>query len=416
MVACTLNTKIETVFPMAQCNDTINQDGQYGTDNCVKYALSNGEIVGFDFNREIHRIQHVRTEEGGAPNNVPRICLKIHYVVYPKALPFLGHLIQRLTTHYNGGFRALFLFTIDPNSFRAKFAAWNVNFWTVVMELFMRHIGWSNVLYLCSLSMLSFVIVPMVVSDCSGYSLFLFGTSYAHYVLYLSTYHEGARHRQNALNNNELYVGSMSFGSFKRNVVLYKTLALGHALYWYAMATLQRYHNIHSGSPSSSISMSFLHDVVLSVDVLSFSVMVCGWVLAGLATSALGWNRTYFGWELGAITGKYVTTFPYGSIPHPMIVGGITAWVGFSLCSDFLNLVPFWLIPLHVVFYLCHMYQEHVTIYSTGMIMKAGTSEKGAMKKGGLKKGTLKKGALKKKGKKERAKSVGKKKLKKKNK
>jgi hypothetical protein len=62
-----------------------------------------------------------------------RIVLKVHYCVYPKwALPF-GLLLGYLSTNYNKAFRALFLFTINPESTWAKFSAWNVVFWTKVL-------------------------------------------------------------------------------------------------------------------------------------------------------------------------------------------------------------------------------------------------------------------------------------------
>jgi hypothetical protein len=81
MLGITANTEIETVFPM------VNADS--------RFTLTFGDVVGFDFNREIHRIQLV---EGGTPNVNPRVALKLHYVVYPKAFWLLGRAAAWLTS------------------------------------------------------------------------------------------------------------------------------------------------------------------------------------------------------------------------------------------------------------------------------------------------------------------------------
>ena len=61
-----------------------------------EYTLSDGDVAGFDFNREIH---FIKNNEGGV-NKEPRITLKLHYVVYPKCLWPLGKLLAALTTGY----------------------------------------------------------------------------------------------------------------------------------------------------------------------------------------------------------------------------------------------------------------------------------------------------------------------------
>ena len=71
-----------------------------------------------------------------------------------------------------------------------------------------------------------------------------------------------------------------------------------------------------------------------------------GFGLASLAASALGVDRTYFGWELGVCDGEYVQRFPYGVIPHPMIVGGALGWLGFHALPAFRQAFPSYA-PLH---------------------------------------------------------------------
>ena len=153
--------------------------------------------------------------------------------------------------------------------------------------------------------------------------------------MYIATYHQRE---------------GVAFGLFKRDALLYKSLALAQAGALYAA-------RVELARP----------------DWASLGVMGAGFALASLATEALGWDRTYFGWELGAIEGEFVTKFPYGTIPHPMIVGGITGWAGFHMLAAFRADYP-WLVPTHVAMYLIHCTQEHLAIYSTGKIQSAGSA------------------------------------------
>jgi len=67
ILAVNKNYRICTKFPQIPCEHT----------------LSDGECVGFDFNREIHFIDN----NPGTVNKEQRITLKLHYVIYPK-VPF----------------------------------------------------------------------------------------------------------------------------------------------------------------------------------------------------------------------------------------------------------------------------------------------------------------------------------------
>ena len=62
-----------------------------------EYTLTDGDVAGFDFNREVHYIKN----NEDAVNAEPRITLKLHYVVYPKCLWPLGKLLALLTTGYD---------------------------------------------------------------------------------------------------------------------------------------------------------------------------------------------------------------------------------------------------------------------------------------------------------------------------
>ena len=97
MCGATPNGQIETSFPMQ------------GKDDATRYALSTGDIVGFDFHRALHRIGHVP----GAPENKGhRVCLKLHYLVYPRALGPIGRLLGRMHI----GLRGLTIRLLDAPS------------------------------------------------------------------------------------------------------------------------------------------------------------------------------------------------------------------------------------------------------------------------------------------------------------
>ena len=67
------------------------------------------------------------------------------------------------------------------------------------------------------------------------------------------------------------------------------------------------------------------------------------------------------------MTGQCVTRFPYGSIPHPMILGGCVGWLGFFKMAGFREAWPLYA-PLHVGFYMLHAAQEHFAIHANGKL------------------------------------------------
>ena len=93
------------------------------------------------------------------------------------------------------------------------------------------------------------------------------------------------------------------------------------------------------------------------VHPLSLGLMAAGYGLATWATVVLGVDRTWFGVELGQLAPKRIARFPYGLVPHPMIVGGIVGLLGFHASPGLRELVP-WLVPVHIAFYVVHMLQE----------------------------------------------------------
>ena len=158
-------------------------------------------------------------------------------------------------------------------------------------------------------------------------------TSFVHYAVYASTYHQRT---------------GIAFGAFKRDALLYKTLAL-------AQAGAQFVYRFDYASP----------------DWLALGLIGGGFGLATFSAHRLGLDRTYFGWELGEITGDYVERFPYGYIPHPMILGGILGWCGLGKLDGFRAAWPAY-VPLHCACYLAHAVQEHFAIHANGKLAASG--------------------------------------------
>jgi hypothetical protein len=305
------NEEIATIFPM------LNQS----------VAAQKGDVLAFDFHREVHYIK--KTE--GVVNTDFRVVLKVHYCIYPAwALPF-GKLLGVLSTRYNKLFRALFLATIAPDSFVSRVMAWNVVFWTKVVYVIEMYFGYSNIAYLAA----------MVALGCFvDYRVFLIGTSFVHYLRYINTYY----HRE-----------GVAYGDFKRDALLYKSLAVSQLVVLYAHAATKGFTDL---SPAA-------------IDPVGLAMVAAGYALSAYCTSQLGVDGTYFGIELGMVQKQknYVQKFPYGVIPHPMILAQCVAMLGFHKNEAFRQAWPF-LVPAHVALYLVHMFQEHFDIHANSKAKK----------------------------------------------
>jgi len=293
------NEKITTHFPLA------------GVD---KNACT-GDVLGFDFNREVH---YISCDESKAEiSDKFRVVLKLHYCVYPRVLAPLGWLMYYCNVNYNMSFRALFLKTINPATLYEHFLAWNVNVNTILFDRIETLLGQRNLVYLIFMLALWWV---------TGiYEIFFAFTSYVHYFRYISTY----------------YVRKgIDFGSFKRDVLLFKSVALAQLFYHYCFPVAQPFQ----------------------FDPISILMIVGGYTVSVMATNAIGIDRTYFGAELGLCEPKWIDQFPYGYIPHPMIVSQVVALLGFYKAAHYRTDWPY-VVPIHVLMYLTHMMQEHFDVY-----------------------------------------------------
>lgn len=107
------------------------------------------------------------------------------------------------------------------------------------------------------------------------YELFFAMTSIVHYLRYITTF----------------YVRKgIDFGSFKRDVLLFKSIALAQLFFHYFFPT----------------KMPF------QLDITSILMVVAGYTVSVMATNAIGIDRTYFGAELGVCAPKWIDQFPYG--------------------------------------------------------------------------------------------------------
>ena len=300
MLALNRNLEVTTHYPMSKTDYREPES----------HRLEDGDAVAFDFNRELHYI----TREPHEDQHEPRINLKLHFVAYPKSMSWYGRVLDHLTTSYDIKARNLFLATIDPNSMWTKVKAKWVLFWTKTFELAVRHVGWSNLSYIVVAALLSLVFWDA--------RLFLVATSFVHYLIYVGTFQERT---------------PVSFGTFRRDAVLFKSLAMFQLFAVFAMGL-------------------FSGQMALTALAATTALVAVGFGLATYATAVLGLDRTYFSWELGFDSPKRIAKFPFGVIPHPMIVGAMIG-IGAMLLVPAVRQHYAWLIAGHLIGYvlvLCH--------------------------------------------------------------
>eukprot|EP00051_Salpingoeca_urceolata_P012576 m.155579 g.155579 ORF g.155579 m.155579 type:complete len:639 (-) comp17535_c1_seq1:32-1948(-) len=307
------------LFPWTSCYRTIvalDNNTEFSTHYSLmqsSYTAANGDFVAFDFNREPHFI----TQDRERRNESHRVVLKLHYCMYRRGpLALLGKLLCFLNVKYNQLFRALFLATIAPKSALNKaFSAYGVVFGTKLVNSVEMFVGYDNLAYLVAVCVLSYAL--------NSYTLLLVATSFVHYFQYITLYY---------------YRCNVRYGAFKRDSLLFKTLALIHLIGLYAWGMFPE------------------------PDWVGIGLAAVGYTLSGLATLRLGINGTYFGIELGFVHKQknFVQTFPYGVVPHPMILGQIIALIGLGRAAY----LPGFLVPAHIALYTVHMIQEEFDIFN----------------------------------------------------
>lgn len=211
------------------------------------------------------------------------------------------------------------------------------------------NIGVENFLYISLCSALGYFV---------DYRIFVALTSWVHYLHYIHQYYF-----RYATGNIALYK------NWQRDVLMYKTIALANLGYIYF-------------SPYCDSNSLF---EIAKLDYVSLSIIFLGYLISVSATNALGIDGTYFGIELGFVVADYnfVHAFPYNILPHPMILGQVFALLGFFKVPQIHSLALatgggpagyrsgmiglgvdsgvdgwWWLIPVHILLYFTHMFQE----------------------------------------------------------
>ena len=108
--------------------------------------IQQGDVLGLDFNREIHYIKNVEIKRKTTINR--RVVLKTHYCIYPKSMQFFASLVASLNTLYNAHFRNMFVHTISPRTMidyiHSSLVVYS-SYMYVCTDIFIGH---KNILYL----------------------------------------------------------------------------------------------------------------------------------------------------------------------------------------------------------------------------------------------------------------------------
>ncbi len=306
LVGLTPNRNVRTRFPL-------DESGEESETRDAGITLTQGEALAFDFNRAPHYIERIVDDpDRGSDTGGPRITLKLHYLVYRRPLNAWARLLGNWTTRYDRRARQLFVETLAPTRLVERWTARMILIQTWLWERLTRHIGLGNLTWL-ALSAAASMLMGSV-------ALFVAAVSFIHYALYIATW--------SAIGEAPERV---SVGAFKRNAIFWKCVS---------MATL-----------------ACLYLQTAPIGLVSVVGVTFGFGLAALAALRLGSERTYFGAELGRVTPKRIDRFPYGSIPHPMIVGSIIGLLGLEAHAPFREAWP-WVVPAHIALYLTHLGQE----------------------------------------------------------
>jgi len=324
LVGCNANSEIHTLFPEMRRPE--------GSDlkQTHDFVIDRLDILGFDYNRETHWIQRHKD----TPNDDYRITLKLHYIVFPKHFNKYGWLAGQLNVIYNTIARALFNATKNPDDRLGKVGGQGIVDITKFVELTARHCGIFNVGYVLFVTIAAWL--------WGDWRIRFVATSFVHYCIYISTwYYRKTR--------------NVNFHRFKRNAFFFKQVFLVQNVLYML-----------------SHWAEFLQPV-------RFAMVAGGYTLTALAYKALGKDRTYFGSELGLLKPKWITEFPYGTVPQPMIVGQLFALLAMASAPCYLyELGMPWFIPLHMILYTTHMLQEMYDVHEKPSTEATGTDANNA--------------------------------------
>jgi hypothetical protein len=300
LVGVTPNAMVRTRFNLQHSQDRV---------------LDLNQALGFDYNKELHWIDHV---SGESKPQERRTVLKLHYIVYPHGWKTYGKAVAWWNVTYNTWARNNFLATLRPASSKEHALAWWIWLSTWSNTLVVLNIGWWNLVYISA---------AIALGAATTWNATVLLTSYRHYALYITTF---------AYRNPPV-----AFGNLMRDAKLFKTLALAQLAY------------------------RIIPTINMTQDWPALCMVVMGFAITVSATAQLGFVRTYFGSELGFVKPQWVSGFPYSVIPHPMILGQLLAYAtiafwfgGYYDGMNRLGMTTLTLVAGHFACYTFHMAQE----------------------------------------------------------
>lgn len=137
-----------------------------------KYIIKTGDVIGFDLHRECHYITPIIWSNNNInnTNNINninyRIILKIHYCVYPNWAFVFGYILSKLSIMYNKSF-----------TLHNKYTNIRLIFTKIYHDI-EYYIGNNNICY---------ILLLLYISEKTGYNVFLFCTSFIHYIRWIDT-------------------------------------------------------------------------------------------------------------------------------------------------------------------------------------------------------------------------------------
>ncbi len=179
-------------------------------------------------------------------------------------------------------------------------------------------------------SNLYYILTLFTISYYTDYKIFLIGTSFVHYIRYILTYY---------------YRDNVDYIKFKNDVIFYKMISM-FQLYSLYLLSFQNTNDIYN-------------------NIIGILFIIIGNSLSFYSSYLLGVDGCYFGIELGYVNKKknYISKFPYGYIPHPMILSQCFALYGMNKNTIFYYNWSY-LVYTHMLFYIIHIIQEHFDIYN----------------------------------------------------
>lgn len=285
------NSNVYTIFP----------------DDDNEISLKKCELLGFDYNRDIH---YIEKREDYKDNKI-RIILKLHYVVVPNYLSFVGNTCRICNEKYNDIARYNFNKSKNPVTFHEKFISKLINITTKSYSMFLENLGWENLFVLLIWS-------TFIKKDFKGSSLYFCQ-------IYFFIYYFAWIFRKVKLNH------------FIRDALLFKNLS------WAIILKLYFEEKINKKS---------------------IIVSIIGLYLAYSSYLSLGKEVTYFQKELTNKETKLVLNkFPYNlGLKSPMIIGNIIFLSGLLINKDFRKSSKN-IVLVQIAGYFIQMFLEDNNIY-----------------------------------------------------